>query len=62
MDFLALEDFERLVEIVDRRDNVVPGVAEHVLIVERSQRLILDDEDTLDDLLAPAEQHEDPDE
>ena len=57
MDFLALEDFERFIEIVDRRDDLVPGIAEHVLIVERGQRLVLDDEDALDDLLAPAEQH-----
>ena len=61
VDFLALEHFDRLVEIVDRRDDLIAGIAEHVFVVERGQRLVLDDEDPLDDLLAPAEQHRDPD-
>ena len=57
IDLLALEHLERFVEVVDRRDDLVTGVAEHIFIVERGQRLILDDEDPLDDLLALPEQH-----
>src|SRR6185295_2623305 len=57
MDFLALEDFQRFVEVVDRGDDVITGLAEEILIVERGQRLVLDDEDPLDDLLTLPEQH-----
>ena len=35
----------------------IPGVAEHILVLECGQRLVLDDEDPLDELLASAEQH-----
>ena len=56
-DLFALEHVERFVEIVDGRDDLVAGVAEHIFIVERGQRLILDDEDPLDDLLTLPEQH-----
>ena len=54
---LPLENFERLVEIVDGGDDLVAGIAEEIFIVERGQRLILDDEDALDDLLTLSEQH-----
>ena len=37
--------------------DLIAGVAEEIFIVERRQRLILDDEDALDDLLPPPEQH-----
>ena len=57
MHFLAFEDFQRLFEIIDRRDDLVTRIAEHIFVVERGQRLILDDEDPLDDLLALPEQH-----
>ena len=60
-DLLAIEHRERFVEVVDRRDDLVTGVAEHVFIVERGQRLVLDDEDPLDDLLTLPEQHRYPD-
>ncbi len=59
-DLLALEHLERFVEVVDRRDDLVSGVAEHIFIVERGQRLVLDDEDPLDDLLTLPEQHRTP--
>ena len=57
MDLFAVQNLERLVEVVDRRDDLIAGVAEHIFIVERGQRLILDDEDALDDLLTLPEQH-----
>ena len=59
-DLLAFEHLERFVEVVDRRDDLVTGVAEDIFIVERGQRLVLDDEDPLDDLLALPEQHHGP--
>src|SRR5689334_23340331 len=57
VDMLAFEQLERLMEIVDRGDDLVTGVAEHIFIVEGGQRLVLDDEDPLDDLLTLSEQH-----
>ena len=57
MNFLAFERCDGLIEIIDRRDNLVTGVAENVFVVERGQGFILDDEDTLDDLLTLPEQH-----
>ena len=57
VDLLAFEHFERLVEIVDRRDNIIAAIAEHILILERGQRFVLDNEDAIDQLLTPAEQH-----
>ena len=60
MDLLAFQHLDRLVEIVDGRDDLVTGVAEEIFIVERGQRLVLDDEDPLDDLLALPEQHRNP--
>ena len=56
VDLFALQDFERFVEIVDRRDDLITGVAERIFIVERGQRLVLDDQDPLDDLLPSPEQ------
>ena len=58
MNRLAAQNFERLFEVVDGRDDFIAGIAEHRLIVERGEGLVLDDEDTLDDLLTPAEQHQ----
>src|SRR4030095_3449900 len=53
----TLEDIHGLIEIVDGRDDLVTGVAEEIFIVEGGQRLVLDDEDPLDDLLTLPEQH-----
>src|SRR5438552_7479374 len=61
MDLLALERLQRLVEIVDRCHDLIAEVGEHRLGVERGQRLVLDDEDPLDDTLALPEQHRHPD-
>src|SRR5439155_22054642 len=60
VDRFALDNLERIVELVDRRDDLIAGVAEDILIVEGGQRLILDNEDPLDDLLTLPEQHSDP--
>ena len=57
MNLFAVQHVERFIEVVDRRDDLITGIAEHILIVERRQRLILDDEDPLDDLLTLPEQH-----
>ncbi len=57
MDLLALEQAKRLLMIVERRDHLIPEVGEHRFGVERGQRLVLDDEDPLDDPLALTEQH-----
>ncbi len=51
---------DRIGEIVERRDDLIAVVAEHDFIVERGQRLVLDDEDSIDDPLALPEQHPDP--
>ena len=56
----APEHVERFIEIVDRSDDLISGVAEHILIVERSKRFVFDDEYALDDLLASPEQHQNP--
>lgn len=60
MHFLSVQHIQRFIEVVDRGDDVVAGIAQDIFIVERGQRLILDDEDALDDLLPPPEQHGDP--
>ncbi len=57
VDLLTVEMIERLVKVVERRDDLVTEVGEHRFRVERRQRLILDDEDPLDDPLALTEQH-----
>jgi len=57
VNLLPVENVEGVVEVIDRRDDLVSGVAQHIFIIERCQRLILDDEDTLDDLLTLPEQH-----
>jgi len=57
MHFLAFEMLERLVEIVEGRHHFIAEGAEHGFRVERGQRLILDNEDPLDDTLALTEQH-----
>src|SRR5437763_37209 len=57
---LALDYLERVVELVGRRDDLITGVAEDILVVERRQWLVLHDEDALDDLLMLPEQHVDP--
>src|SRR6185437_13946203 len=57
VDRLPPKHIHRVVEAIDRRDHLVTGVAEHIFIVERGQRLVLDDEDALDDLLTLPEQH-----
>ena len=62
MNLFALKHGERLLEVVDRRDDLITGIAEHVFVVECGQRLVLDNEDALDQLLTPAEQHENPEE
>src|SRR5437868_6221953 len=60
VDPLVLDNLQGIVELVDGGDNLVAGVAKDILVVERGQRLILNDEDPLDDLLALPEQHLDP--
>ena len=60
VDFLARQHIECLIQIVDRSDDLVTGVAEHIFIVERGKRFILDNEYALDDLLASPEQHQNP--
>ena len=60
IDLLARDDLERIVELIDRRDDLISRVAEDILIVECRQRFILDDEDALDDLLTLPEQHPNP--
>ena len=60
VDLFAIEHGQRLVEVVDSRDDLIAGVAEHIFIVERGQRLVLDDEDALDDLLASCRTALDP--
>src|SRR5256885_1567931 len=57
MDLLALQNGERFIEVVDRRHDHISGVAEHIFVLERGQRLVLHDEDALDELLTSAEQH-----
>ena len=44
-------------EAVDRRDHLVTGVLEHIFVVERDQRLVLDDQDAADPPFALAEEH-----
>src|SRR5258708_34094716 len=60
IDRLSLDNLKCIVELIGRRDDLVPGVAEDVFVIERGQRLILDDKDPLDDLLVLPEQHADP--
>ena len=57
MDLLAVEHVQGLVEIVNRRDDLVTCIAQDILVVEGSQWLVLDNEDALDDLLTLPEQH-----
>ncbi len=57
VDHVPVESFNRFVEVVDRCDHLVTEVGEHRFGVERRQRLILNDEDPLDDPLALTEQH-----
>jgi 23S rRNA pseudouridine2605 synthase len=57
IDLFAVERGDRFLEIVMGGDDVITGVAKHDFIVEGGQRFVLDDEDTLDDTLALAEQH-----
>src|SRR6185503_9879235 len=57
---LAVEHLQCFIDSIDRCHDFVAGVAQHVLIVERRQRLILDDKDALDDLVALPEQHPKP--
>jgi hypothetical protein len=54
---LAVEPFDRVLEAVERRHDLITEVAEHGFIVERGQRLILDDENSIDDALTLPEQH-----
>ena len=41
----ARDHRRRVGEAVDRRDHLIAGVAQHMLVVERDQRLVLDDQD-----------------
>ena len=47
----------RAIERVDGRDHLIAGVLEHMLVVERDERLVLDDEDPPDQSFALAEEH-----
>ena len=42
---------------IDRRDDGITGVLQHILVVERDQGLVLDDHDPVDPSFAPAEEH-----
>jgi 23S rRNA pseudouridine2605 synthase len=57
VDFFTPQHLHGFLEIVDRGDDLISGVAQHIFIVECGQRLVLDDEDPLDDLLMSPEQH-----
>ena len=60
IDLFAVEQLDRVLETVERRDHLIAEVAEHHFIVEGGQRLILDDENPIDDALALPEQHPGP--
>jgi 23S rRNA pseudouridine2605 synthase len=60
VDVFTVEEFKRFFEVVNRRHDFVAGIGQHILVVERGQRLVLYDEDALDDLLALPEQHQHP--
>ena len=51
---------DRVVEIVERRHDLVTEVAQHHLIIECGERFILDYEDAFDDTLSFSEQHPGP--
>ena len=57
VDLLAVERRDRIGIAIVRRDDLIAGFLEHGFIVERRQRLVLDDQDTLDDPLGLPEQH-----
>ena len=57
MHFLAFKHVNRVVEVIDRRNDLVARVRQDVLVVERGQWLVFDDKDPLDDLLTLPEQH-----
>ncbi len=56
---LAVQCFDGIAEAIERRHDLITGVADQIFIVERGQRLVLDDEDFIDDPLALPEQHSD---
>ncbi len=60
VDVLAIQKLDRVLEAVERRDDLITEVAEHHFIVESRERLILDDENSIDDAFALPEQHSDP--
>ena len=60
IDSPGVEQSHRSVEIVDRRNHVIAKVGQHGFVVECRQRLIFEDEDTLDDPLTLPEQHHAP--
>ena len=57
MDVIAFDFADRFLEIIEGRDYLIAEGRKHGFGVKRRQRLILDDEDPLDDPLALTEQH-----
>src|SRR5690348_7768728 len=57
---LAFENAKGFLEVVNRRDDLIARFPEEIFIVECGQRLVLDDEYPLDDLLTLTEQHRNP--
>ena len=57
VDVRAIQQFDGVLETVERRNHLITKVAEHHFIVESSERLILDDENSIDDAFALPEQH-----
>ena len=57
MHLFLIEHVQRLIEVIDRRNHLVTRIAKGSFIIEGSQRLVLDDEDALDDPPRLPEQH-----
>jgi len=60
VDLLPVERFDRVGEAIERRHHLITGIADRYFIVERRQRLVLDDKDSIDDPLPLPEQHPSP--
>ena len=59
IDLLAVQGFDGIAESIEGRHDLISLVADQIFIVECSQRLVLNNEDSIDDPLALPEQHSD---
>ena len=60
VDLLLVQRLDRIVEMIECRDDLIAGVRQQHFMVEGRERFVLDDEDSVDDPLSFPEQHPDP--